>query len=110
MGFASFVSHSGSAPYQIYVLPQRLPKLVYAGTNALVFAAMNLIKIGPYWALGQFTPSNLKESLYLLLPAFLGAQAGIQLVRILPERGYFAFVQVTLLLVSAELIIKAFGV
>jgi hypothetical protein len=31
-------------------------------------------------------------------------------VRILPERGYFAFVQVTLLLVSAELIIKAFGV
>lgn len=110
MGFASFVSHSGSAPYQIYVLPQRLPKLVYAGTNALVFAAMNLLKIGPYWALGQFTPSNLKESLYLLLPAFLGAQAGIALVRILPERGYFAFVQVTLLLVSAELIMKAFGV
>jgi uncharacterized protein len=110
MGFASFVSHSGSAPYQIYVLPQRLPKLVFAGTNALVFAAMNLVKIGPYWALGQFTPSNLKESLYLLLPAFLGTRAGMYLVRILPERGYFAFVEITLLLVSVELIIKAFGV
>jgi len=109
MGFASFVSHSGGALFQVYVLPQRLPKLVYAGTNALVFAAINVLKIGPYWALGQFTAPNLTESLYLLLPAFLGAQAGIQLVRILPERGYFAFVQITLFAVSSELIFKAFS-
>jgi uncharacterized membrane protein YfcA len=107
MGFASFVSHSGGALYQVYVLPQRLPKLVYAGTNALVFAAMNVVKIGPYWALGQFTAPNLTESLYLLLPAFIGAQAGIRLVRILPARGYFAFIQVILFVVSAELIFKA---
>jgi uncharacterized protein len=108
MGFASFVSHSGGAPFQVYVLPQRLPKLVYAGTNALVFAAINALKIGPYWALGQFTAPNLTESLYLMLPAYLGAQAGIYLVRILPARGYFAFVQIMLLAVSVELIIKAF--
>ena len=27
MGFTSFVSHSGGPPYQVYVLPQQLPKL-----------------------------------------------------------------------------------
>jgi uncharacterized protein len=109
MGFVSFVSHSGGAPFQVYVLPQRLPKLVYAGTNVLVFASVNLLKIGPYWALGQLSLSNLNVSLLLMIPAFLGTQLGSHLVRVLPERSYFAFVQLALLLVSVELLVKALG-
>jgi uncharacterized membrane protein YfcA len=107
MGFVSFVSHSGGAPFQVYVLPQRLPKLVYAGTNVLVFAAVNLMKIGPYWALGQLSLPNLNMSLVLMIPAFLGTQVGSYLVRVLPPRGYFAIVQTALLAVSVELIIRA---
>jgi uncharacterized protein len=106
MGFASFVSHSGGPPFQVYVLPQRLPKMIYAGTNAIVFAAINALKLGPYWALGQFSAPNLKFSFWLLVPAFVGTQVGMRLVRILPERGYFAFVQLALLAVSVELIWK----
>ncbi|MEJ1939238.1 TSUP family transporter, partial [Nostoc sp. NIES-2111] len=40
-GFVSFVSHSGGPPFQVYVLPQRLPKMVFAGTSTILFAIVN---------------------------------------------------------------------
>ena len=59
-GFTSFVSHSGAPPYQVYTMPLRLSKEVFAGTSTILFAYVNAIKLVPYWALGQFTPNNLK--------------------------------------------------
>ena len=46
-GFTSFISHAGAPPFQIYVLPQRLPKLVFAGTSTILFATINAAKIVP---------------------------------------------------------------
>jgi hypothetical protein len=42
-GFTSFVSHSGAPPYQVYVLPQKLEKLAYAGTTTILFAIVNTL-------------------------------------------------------------------
>jgi uncharacterized membrane protein YfcA len=106
LGFASFVSHAGAPPFQIYVLPQRLPKLVYAGTSALTFAAVNAIKLVPYGVLGQLSPANLRLSAWLLLPALVGTQVGRHVVRIIPERIYYVFLQVALFAISVELIAK----
>lgn len=106
LGFSSFVSHAGQPPYQVYVLPQRLPKLVYAGTTAILFGVINALKLGPYWALGQFSAPNLKLSLFLVVPAFVGTQLGLKLVRVLPERGYYRVVQLLLFAVSVDLIYK----
>ena len=44
-GFTSFVSHTGGPPYQTYVLPQKLPKMMFAGTSTIVFAVINLVKL-----------------------------------------------------------------
>ena len=107
MGFSSFVAHVGGPPYQVYVFPQRLPKVVYAGTTTIVFAAINFIKLLPYWALGQFSTSNLRTSALLAPIAIAGTFAGVRLVRVLPERFYFNFVQVMLLIVSIKLIYDA---
>jgi hypothetical protein len=107
LGFTSFVSHSGGPPYQVYVLPQRLPKLIYAGTTTIVFATVNAIKLVPYAALGQFSAPNIKTSLYLMPLAIAGAWAGVRLVRIIPERGYYIFVHVVLFVVSVKLISDA---
>ena len=110
MGFSSFVSHAGQPPYQVYVLPQRLPKLTYAGTTAILFGVINVLKLGPYWALGQFSAPNLKLSLYLLVPAFVGTQLGLRLVRVIPEQSYYRVVMLLLLAVSIDLVYKgAFG-
>ena len=109
MGFASFVSHSGAPFYQVFVLPQRLPKMVYAGTTAIVFASVNALKLIPYWALGQLSAANLSVAAYLLLPAVAGTLLGFRLVRILPSSRYFLIVQLLLLAVSLRLVLKAAG-
>jgi uncharacterized membrane protein YfcA len=107
MGFSSFVAHVGGPPYQVYVYPQQLDKVVYAGTTTITFAALNWIKLGPYWALGQFSPENLHISAWLIPIAVIGTFAGVRLVRMLPQRVYFNIIQAALMIVSVKLMMDA---
>ncbi len=106
-GFTSFVSHSGGPPYQVYVLPQRLSRTVFAGTTTITFAAINLVKLLPYWQLGQLDLANLKISVLLMPIAVAGTFAGVWLVRVIPERTYFLLVHVALFVLSIKLVVAA---
>jgi len=103
-GFTSFVSHAGAPPYQVYVLPQRLEKMVYAGTTTILFAIVNAVKLVPYYALGQLSAANLRVAAVLALPAALAVFAGLWLVKVIPERLFFTLVTWALLLVSLRLL------
>ena len=105
-GFTSFVSHSGAPPYQMYTLPQKMPKLVFAGTSTILFAIVNAVKLIPYWALGQFNPGNLTTAALLSPVAVAGAFAGYQLVKIIPEKAFFRLVEVALAVLAVKLIIR----
>ena len=106
-GFTSFVSHTGGPPYQTYVLPQKLPKMMFAGTSTIVFAVINLVKLVPYWALGQFNTGNLEAAAMLSPVAVAGALLGYKLTSILPERLFFRLVEVALFVISLKLIYDA---
>lgn len=106
-GFTSFVAHAGGTPYQMYVLPQRLEKMVYAGTTIIVFAIVNLLKLPPYWFLGQVNIGSLKTCIILTPVALFGAFAGYQLTRLLPEKIFFRFVEIALFLLSLRLLYEA---
>lgn len=106
-GFTSFVSHSGAPPYQMYVLPQRLDKMTFAGTSTVFFAVVNAVKLVPYWALGQFTAGNLKVAAVLAPIAVAGTFLGFKLVKIIPEKAFFRFVEVALAAVSVKLVFDA---
>lgn len=106
-GFTSFVSHAGAPPYQIYVLPQRMPKAVFAGTTTIFFAIVNAAKLLPYAMLGQLGPDTLRQAALLLPPAIAAVWLGVALVRILPERRFFLLVTWALLLVSVQLLWQA---
>jgi uncharacterized protein len=106
-GFTSFVSHSGGTPYQVYVLPQGLSKTVFAGTTTITFAAINLVKLLPYWQLGQLDLANLKVSVLLMPIAVAGTFAGVWLVRVMPQRTFFLLVHVALFLLSIRLVVAA---
>ena len=103
-GITSFVSHSGGPPFQTYVLPQRLPKLVYAGTTTMVFAAINLAKVPAYWSLGLM--DNLRPTLLIVLctAAIAGAFAGRKVAEWLPEQIYVRLIEVLLFILSLRLI------
>jgi uncharacterized membrane protein YfcA len=106
-GFTSFVSHSGSPPFQVYVLPQQLPKAVFAGTTTITFAVINLVKLLPYWQLGQLQLSNLKLSLLMMPIAVAGTFIGVWLVRIIPQRTFFVIIHAALFALSIKLVIAA---
>ncbi len=103
-GFTSFVSHAGGPPFQVYALPLRMEKLVFAGTSTMLFAYLNAIKLVPYAALGQFSPANLKVAVMLMPVAALSVYGGVRLVRLLPEKLFFQAVTWALLAISIKLI------
>ena len=103
-GFTSFVSHSGAPPFQVYVLPLKLEKLVFAGTSTILFAYLNAIKLIPYAMLGQFSAQNLWAAAALMPVAGLSVWGGVKLVRYLPERLFFQIITWALLGISAKLI------
>ncbi len=103
-GFTSFMTQSGSPPFQIYVLPQRLPKLVLVGTTTMFFAAVNAMKIVPYFMLGQFSARNLSTSLALLPVAVAANFAGVWLVRRTPTTVFYRIAYVLLLMISLTLL------
>ncbi len=103
-GFTSQIAHAGQPPFQVWVMPRRLPRDVLVGTTAIFFAAVNWIKVPAYAALGQFTRGNLSTAGVLLPVAIASTVAGVWLVRrVSPERFYVA-IYVLMMLVGAKLI------
>lgn len=103
-GFTSFMSQAGGPPFSIYVLPQRLPKLVLVGTTTIFFAVVNALKIVPYFMLGTFTPANLTTSIALLPLAVVANLGGIWLVRVTPEGLFYKIAYVLLFFISLVLL------
>jgi len=106
-GFTSFISHAGAPPYQVYMLPQKLPKAVFAGTSTWVFAAINAAKIIPYQNLRPYSPDSLHYAAWLVPFALCGAVAGAYLTRRIADPWFYRIVQVSLFGVSAKLIVDA---
>jgi uncharacterized membrane protein YfcA len=102
-GFTSTLVQAGSPPFQVFMLPQRLPKLVFVGTNAIFFALTNLLKVIPYFALGQFSTETLTISLWLLPLAIATNFLGIWLVRVTPTILFYRIAYVLVFLISIGL-------
>ena len=103
-GFTSQIAHAGGPPFQMWVMPQRLPHAVVAGTTAFFFAAVNLIKVPAYLALGQFTEANLTASLALLPFAIFGSLAGVWLVRRVSGERFYRIVYLLMIVAGAKLL------
>ena len=102
-GFTSTLVQAGSPPFQVFMLPQRLPKLVFVGTNAIFFAATNLLKVIPYFALGQFSTETMTISLWMLPLAIATNFLGIWLVRVTPTILFYRIAYVLVFLISIGL-------
>ncbi len=102
-GFTSTLVQAGSPPFQVFVLPQRLAKLTFVGTNAIFFAIINALKIAPYFSLGQFSARTLQASALLLPLAIVTNFLGIWLVRVTPTDVFYRIAYVLMFFISAAL-------
>lgn len=103
-GFTSFLSHAGGPPFQIYTLPLRLPKMVFAGTSTILFTWVNAVKLPAYWSIGILSLDSLPIAAWLFAPATLAVFAGVRLVRFLPEKLFYTLVLWALLLLSLRML------
>jgi hypothetical protein len=106
-GFTSFISHAGAPPFQVYVLPQKLPKAVFAGTATLLFAVINAAKIWPYQQLRPYAYDDLMSAAVLIPFALVGTVLGAYLTRKINDVLFFKFVQFGLLMISIKLVADA---
>ncbi len=106
-GFTSFVSHAGSPPFQVYVMPQGLPPRLFAGTATMFFAAANLLKVPPYFALGQFSRANLTAAATLFPLAIAATIGGVWLVRRVAADRFYNLVYALTFLIGLMLIWQA---
>ena len=108
-GFTSQIAHAGQPPFQLWVLPMRLPRDVLVGTTAIYFATLNWVKAPVYWALGQFTPANLWTAASLMPVAIASTFAGIWLVRRVSADRFYVVIHALMVLLGALLLWKASG-
>jgi uncharacterized membrane protein YfcA len=108
-GFTSQIAHAGGPPFQMWVMPRKLPRDTFIGTTAIFFAALNWIKVPAYVALGQFTWPNALATAALLPFAIAGALAGVWLIRKVSPERFNTLVYALMVLAGAKLLWDGLG-
>ena len=103
-GYTSFLIHSGGTPVNFYLLPQKLNKTIYVGTMTLAFLIINVIKLVPYYYLGQFVIPNIKASLILSPLAPISIYLGYYLHKKVNEEVFYIFIYLFLAIGGIKLI------
>jgi uncharacterized membrane protein YfcA len=104
--FTSTLIQAGAPPYQTFMLPQHLPKLTLVGTTTVFFAGVNVMKVAPYFALGQFSTETLGTSAVLLPFAIATNFLGIWLVRVTPTERFYRIAYALVFFISLALIFQ----
>ena len=107
-GFTSFVAHAGGPPINAYVLPLRLPPVVFAATMTVFFFAINLSKWLPYAWLGLLDMRNMATSVALLPLAPVGVLVGVRLARRVQPWLFYRLVYIGMLLTGIKLVWDGF--
>jgi uncharacterized membrane protein YfcA len=103
-GFTSFITLTGGPPFQIYVLPLRLPHRTYAGTFIIFMAINNVMKIGPFASLGQFSMNTFWASLSLAPLALISTFAGAYLIKHVSSVVFYRIIHAIMFVVCAKLL------
>jgi uncharacterized membrane protein YfcA len=108
-GFTSHVAHAGAPPFQLWVMPMKLPRDILVGTTAIFFAIINVLKLPGYWALGQFDGSALPTAAALAPVAIASTVAGVWLVRRVPHEPFEKAIYLLMIAVGIKLVWDGLG-
>lgn len=102
-GFTSMQIHAGGPPVSIYLLPQKLDKVVLMGTMAMFFTVMNYLKLIPYTLLGMLNLENLMTSAVLMPLAPIGVKLGHLTLNRIDQKIIYRFLYIALFLSGMKL-------
>jgi uncharacterized membrane protein YfcA len=103
-GFTSFITHAGSPPVMVYLVPQKLDKDAFVATSLVFFFALNYAKIIPYVWLGLFDARVLSTSALLVPVGIAGIYVGLWLQRRIDVRWFYRLIYTLLFLTGTKLL------
>jgi uncharacterized membrane protein YfcA len=103
-GFGSTLAHAGGPPATMYLLPQQLPRQIFAGTAVWFFMVVNLVKLVPYSLLGLLRVGNITTILLLIPVGFIGVWLGVYLNRNFDQLWFNRIIYLFLFLTGLELL------
>jgi len=107
-GFGSFVAHVGGPPLNAYMVPMRLPPMVFTATLAVYFFVLNLGKVGSYAWLGLLDLRNMSTSVVLLPLAPLGVYLGVRIARRIDQVLFYRLIFLGMFLTGCKLVWDGF--
>lgn len=106
-GLTSTLAHAGGPPIHIYLLSKAYAPKVFVATAAGFMAGVNVLKIGPFIAIGALDRHALLWALALAPVAIASALAGVYIARILSRKAFKYSVNALLIIAGVKLIFDA---
>ena len=103
-GFTSFITHAGSPPIMVYLIPQQLAKDAFIATSLVFFFALNYAKIIPYVWLGLFDVRVLGTAALLIPLGVAGIYAGQWMQRRVDVRWFYRLIYSLLFVTGTKLL------
>ncbi|MBV8835038.1 MAG: sulfite exporter TauE/SafE family protein [Alphaproteobacteria bacterium] len=105
-GFTSAIASAGMPPFSVHILPQRMDKMRLVGTVTIFFAAVNLMRVVPYFALGELNRHSLVISIALMPLAIASNFLGFWLVQRIPTGPFYRITYLLMFAISAVLLVQ----
>ncbi len=104
VGVTSQIAHAGGPPFQIWVAPRRLPHETYVGTNSVLFAIINWLKVPSYLALGSLNRETLTAAAMLFPLAIVSTLIAVRVIRRLDTARFYTIIYWLMVLLGSKLI------
>lgn len=108
-GLTSTLAHAAAPVMQLYLLPQKLTKKRYVGTNGAFFLVINLVKLLPFAIFGRINAESLKLGSTMLPFIPIGVIVGWWLTHKMRQEHFTLLIYMTLFTTSILLILKPLG-
>ena len=109
-GITSFGIHAGGPPIAIYLLPLRLSRHLFMGTQAWMFTGINFAKVLAYGSMGQLDTQNLSTSLLLTPFTPVGVLMGYWILNRVSEKVIYRVSYSFLGALAAILFLQGLGI
>ena len=103
-GLTSTFAHGAGPVVTAFLLPQRLPKEIFTGTNVLIFTCINWIKVPFFLYAGMIQAPSLRVSAVFFPLVPLGVWLGVWLNRHIPDKWFPPIVYALTFITGIELI------
>lgn len=109
VGVTSQIAHAGGPPFQMWVTPRRLDHHTYAGTNSVLFAMINWIKVPGFVALGGLNMQTLVAGVALMPLAIITTLLAVRIIRRLDTARFYTLINTLMVLLGAKLMWDGFA-